>query len=72
MFYPIIKELKLVFPNSQRMNRGNHVLGELIQACRANNVTDLIIVHEHRGQPGNVPMYSTQIGITTFAVICTR
>lgn len=27
---------------------------QLVQACRANNVTDLIIVHEHRGDPGTL------------------
>ena len=41
-----------MFPNAQRLNRGNYVMGQLVQACRANNVTDLIIIHEHRGEPG--------------------
>jgi len=45
------KELKLVFPNAQRMNRGNTVQKDLIDACTANDVTDLVIVHEHRGMP---------------------
>ena len=27
-------------------------MGQLVQACRANEVTDLILVHEHRGEPG--------------------
>ena len=46
------QELRLIFPNSQRLNRGNYVMSQLIQACRANEVTDLILVHEHRGEPG--------------------
>ena len=46
------KEMRLVFPNSQRINRGGHVMKEIVEACRANEVTDLIILHEHRGQPG--------------------
>jgi U3 small nucleolar ribonucleoprotein protein IMP4 len=41
-----------VFPNSYRINRGNYVVKELVEACRANEVTDLIMVHEHRGVPG--------------------
>ncbi|KAF8192486.1 anticodon-binding protein [Pholiota molesta] len=45
------KELRLVFPNSHRVNRGNYVVKELAEACRANDVTDLIVVHEHRGTP---------------------
>ncbi|CAA7259664.1 unnamed protein product [Cyclocybe aegerita] len=45
------KEMRLVFPNSHRINRGNYVVKELAEACRANDVTDLIVVHEHRGIP---------------------
>ena len=40
-----------MFPNAQRLNRGNYVMSQLVHACRANDVTDLIIVHEHRGEP---------------------
>ena len=47
----IPQELRLVFPNSHRINRGNYVVKELAEACRANNITDLIVVHEHRGTP---------------------
>lgn len=47
------KELRLIFPNSQRINRGNHVISELVTACKSNDVTDLVILHEHRGVPGN-------------------
>lgn len=25
---------------------------DIVEACRSNEVTDLIILHEHRGQPG--------------------
>ncbi|RDD43801.1 U3 small nucleolar ribonucleoprotein IMP4 [Trichoplax sp. H2] len=60
------KEMKLIFPNCQRMNRGNHVLSELIQACRANNVTDLIIVHEHRGQPDGMIVSHLPYGPTAY------
>ncbi|KAL5527217.1 IMP4 [Sanghuangporus baumii] len=45
------KEMRLVFPNSHRINRGNYVVRELAEACRANEVTDLIVLHEHRGVP---------------------
>ncbi|KAF8665813.1 hypothetical protein AX16_000256 [Volvariella volvacea WC 439] len=45
------KEMRLVFPNAHRINRGNYVIKELAEACRANDVTDLIILHEHRGIP---------------------
>lgn len=47
-----VQELKLVFPGAQRMNRGRHEVGALVRACKANGVTDLLVVHEHRGTPG--------------------
>lgn len=40
-----------MFPNSQRINRGNHVISEIVSACKANEVTDLVILHETRGTP---------------------
>jgi U3 small nucleolar ribonucleoprotein protein IMP4 len=44
--------MRLVFPNAHRINRGNYIVSELAEACRANDVTDLIVLHEHRGVPG--------------------
>jgi U3 small nucleolar ribonucleoprotein protein IMP4 len=52
------KEMRLVFPNSHRINRGNYVVKELAEACRANAVTDLIVLHEHRGVPGMLLYHS--------------
>lgn len=49
-----VKELRLIFPGAQRMNRGNYEMKQLIHACRANDVTDFIVVHEHRGVPDNL------------------
>jgi hypothetical protein len=46
------KEMRLVLPNAHRINRGNYVVKELADACRANEITDLVVVHEHRGVPG--------------------
>jgi len=45
------KEIRLVFPNSTRLNRGGYTVNELAAACRANGLTDLVVVHEHRGIP---------------------
>ncbi|XP_064632681.1 U3 small nucleolar ribonucleoprotein protein IMP4-like [Lineus longissimus] len=45
------KEVRLIFPNSQRINRGNYEIKQLVEACRANDVTDLIMLQEHRGEP---------------------
>jgi len=51
------QEIKLIIPNSQRINRGNYETTQLMEACRANDVTDVIIVHEHRGVPGECPQF---------------
>lgn len=45
------KELRLVFPNSYRLNRGNTVIRSLAPACLSQGVTDLILLHETRGRP---------------------
>lgn len=36
------------------MNRGGYEMSQLIHACRANDVTDFIVVHEHRGVPDSL------------------
>ncbi|KAI8973825.1 anticodon-binding protein [Mycotypha africana] len=60
------KEMRLVFPNSQRINRGGHVMSEIVEACRANEVTDLIVLHEHRGQPDGMIVCHFPYGPTAY------
>ncbi|KAI0729386.1 Brix-domain-containing protein [Fomitopsis betulina] len=60
------KEMRLVFPNSHRVNRGNYVVKELVEACRANEVTDLVILHEHRGTPDAMIVSHLPHGPTVF------
>lgn len=60
------KELKLILPNAQRLNRGNYDINELLQACRANDVTDFIIVHEHRGVPDGLQICHLPYGPTAY------
>lgn len=57
------QELKLVFPGAQRMNRGRHEVGALVRACKANGVTDLLVVHEHRGTPGKACHRGRELGL---------
>lgn len=45
------KEMRLMIPNSHRLNRGNYVVDSIVNACRTNDVTDLVLLHEHRGRP---------------------
>lgn len=60
------KELKLVFPNAQRLNRGGLVVSELIESCRSHDFTDLIVVHEHRGEPDGMVVCHLPYGPTAY------
>ncbi|CAG8793634.1 13446_t:CDS:2, partial [Acaulospora morrowiae] len=59
-------EIRLVIPNSQRVNRGNYVIKDMVDACRANEVTDLIILHEHRGEPDGMVICHFPYGPTAY------
>lgn len=61
-----VKELRLIFPNAQRMNRGNYEMKQLVNACKANDVTDFIIVHEHRGVPNSLVISHLPYGPTAY------
>lgn len=61
-----VKELRLIFPNAQRMNRGNYEMKQLMHACRANDVTDFIVVHEHRGVPDGLVICHLPYGPTAY------
>jgi len=60
------KELRICFPNSTRINRGNTVVKELVSAARADDVTDIIIVHEHRGEPDGLIVCHLPFGPTAY------
>jgi len=60
------KEVRLIFPNSQRINRGNYEMNQLVNACRANDVTDLIMLSEHRGVPDGMIVSHLPYGPTAY------
>jgi U3 small nucleolar ribonucleoprotein protein IMP4 len=62
----MVQELRLVFPNAQKLNRGNYVLKQLVETCRANEVTDLVLVHEHRGEPDGLVVCHLPYGPTAY------
>ena len=43
--------MRLLIPTSIRLNRGNLILPNLISSANASSLTDLILLHEHRGVP---------------------
>ncbi|KAI5853752.1 anticodon-binding protein [Tricharina praecox] len=48
------KEIRLLLPNSIRLNRGNTVLPTLCQSCHSTSTSDLVLLHEHRGTPTSI------------------
>lgn len=58
------KELKLVFPNAERINRGNMVVADLVESCRKNDFTDIVVVHETRGEPDGLVICHLPFGPT--------
>lgn len=59
------KEMRLMIPNAQIINRGNHVIKDITTSCRNNDVTDLVIIHEHRGVPDGMIISHFPHGPTT-------
>jgi U3 small nucleolar ribonucleoprotein protein IMP4 len=45
------KEIRLLLPTAVRLNRGNLVLANLVGSAVAGGLSDIVLVHEHRGTP---------------------
>lgn len=45
------KEIRLLLPTSIRLNRGNLILPNLVDSAKAADLSDVILLHEHRGTP---------------------
>ncbi|PLB36415.1 snoRNA-binding rRNA-processing protein IMP4 [Aspergillus candidus] len=45
------KEIRLLLPTSIRLNRGNTVLPDLVSSANGAGMSDMILLHEHRGTP---------------------
>mmetsp|Transcript_18465 Transcript_18465/g.23781 ORF Transcript_18465/g.23781 Transcript_18465/m.23781 type:complete len:297 (-) Transcript_18465:196-1086(-) len=60
------KEMKLLVPNSTRINRGNNRVDELMDSCRQSEYSDVVIVQETRGQPDGLVICHLPLGPTAF------
>jgi len=60
------KEMKLLIPNSTRINRGNNRVDEMIESCRQSEFTDVIVVQETRGEPDGLVICHLPLGPTAF------
>lgn len=45
------KEIRLLLPTAIRLNRGNLILPELTRSAQAAGLSDIVLLHEHRGVP---------------------
>ncbi|KAJ9141612.1 Brix-domain-containing protein [Coniochaeta hoffmannii] len=45
------KEIRLLLPTSIRLNRGNLILPEIVRSSQAAGLSDILLLHEHRGTP---------------------
>ena len=45
------KEIRLLLPTSVRMNRGNLILPDLVRSAQSAGLSDVVLLHEHRGTP---------------------
>lgn len=60
------KEIKLLFPSAQRVNRGNLKVSELVEVCRSHEFTDVICVQETRGEPDGLIISHLPFGPTAY------
>ena len=60
------KEMKLILPNSQRINRGSYELKQLVEVCKENAVTDFIMLKETRGNPDGLVVCHLPYGPTAY------
>lgn len=61
-----VVEMRLVVPNSQRINRGNTTIKEIVGAAREADFTDLIVIQETRGEPDALIISHLPYGPTAF------
>lgn len=58
------KELRLIFPNAQRMNRGSTGVPDVIEQARGSGFTDVVFLHEMRGEPNEIVVSHLPLGPT--------
>ena len=60
------KEVKLLIPNSTRINRGNNRVDTLMEGCKQQEFTDVVVVQETRGEPDGLVVCHLPLGPTAF------
>lgn len=60
------KTLKHILPNAEKINRGKHVIKDLVKMAIEKGHTDLIMVNEHKGVPSSLIVSHLPYGPTTY------
>ncbi|KAI5187004.1 U3 small nucleolar ribonucleoprotein IMP4 [Nematocida homosporus] len=60
------KMLKHLFPNAEKINRGKHMMKELVTMAIEKGHTDLIMVNEHKGNPSSLVISHLPHGPTAY------
>jgi U3 small nucleolar ribonucleoprotein protein IMP4 len=60
------KEIKLLFPNAVRINRGNSRVDELIGMAKTSDFSDIIVLQETRGEPDGMVVCHLPLGPTAY------
>ncbi|KAL5966321.1 U3 small nucleolar ribonucleoprotein IMP4, partial [Taenia solium] len=58
------KELRHLIPNATKINRGNYLTKDLMDACMARQITDVIVINETRGVPDTLIVSHLPFGPT--------
>eukprot|EP00761_Pharyngomonas_kirbyi_P013229 gb/GECH01013256.1/.p1 GENE.gb/GECH01013256.1/~~gb/GECH01013256.1/.p1 ORF type:complete len:313 (+),score=99.15 gb/GECH01013256.1/:1-939(+) len=61
-----IKEMKLIFPKSTRMNRGELSVSKIIETGKTGGFSDIIIFTEQRGEPNGMIISHLPYGPTAY------
>nr|5O9E_A Chain A, Putative U3 small nucleolar ribonucleoprotein [Thermochaetoides thermophila DSM 1495] len=61
------KEIRLMFPTAIRLNRGNLILPDLVMSAQRERLSDIILLHEHRGTPTAITISHFPHGPTLMA-----
>ncbi|KAI1327331.1 anticodon-binding protein [Xylariaceae sp. FL0255] len=58
------KEIRLLLPTGIRLNRGGTVLPDLVKSAQSAGLTDVLLLHEHRGVPTGLTISHLPFGPT--------
>jgi U3 small nucleolar ribonucleoprotein protein IMP4 len=58
------KEIRLMLPNSTRMNRGGIAVSQVVEAARRDNFSDVVVISESKGVPDSITISHLPLGPT--------